>query len=384
MKKILTKSTLIKGCSGIFLFVFLITNPGFAKDSVKLPKTMQWSCYDVGTTGYIHASLMAGALLKKYGVKVRLIPSGTSVGRLMLLASKRVQVGWLATGAHFAAEGVYDFAEPEWGPQDLRVFLAHPTSHAVAVTRASGIKKIANLKGKRVAWIPGNPSLNVKMTAYLAFGNLTWNDVQRIDFANYGAAMRGMIANKVDAVMGTTTSSFNYELESTPKGIYYPPFPAADKEGWKRMLKIAPFLKPYKEGIGAGISKDHPVELVQYRFPIGTVYADADPDFVYNLVKALDESYSLYEKGHPTMPWWKIDKAGVPPCDAPFHEGAIRYLKEKGIWTKEHQQWNDAMVKRMKKLQALWKKVVDMGHEKKMKTKDIKKLWMSERAKANE
>lgn len=379
MKVIHTTNGLMKGVVGSFFLFLLIVHPVLAEDAVNLPKTMQWSCYDVGTTGYIHASLMADALLKKYGIKVRLIPSGTSVGRLMLLASNRVQVGWLATEAHFASEGTYDFSAPEWGPQDLRVFLAHPTSHAVAVTRTGGIKEMKDLKGKRVAWIPGNPSLNVKMTAYLAFADLTWDDVQKTEFANYGAAMGGLIAGKVDAVMGTTTSSYNYELESTPKGIYYPSFPADDKEGWQRMLKIAPFLKPYTETVGAGLSEENPAELVQYRFPIGTVYASADPDFVYNLVKALDETYSLYEKGHPTMPWWQIEKSGVPPCDAPFHEGAIRYLQEKGIWTEEHQRWNDAMIERMKTLQELWKTTVEQGHAQEMNTKTLQEFWMAER-----
>ena len=379
--KMLGNSNLLKTVSAILVFAVCLTVPAFAGDTIGLPKAMQWSCYDVGTTGYINASLMADAFLKKYGIRVRLIPSGTAIGRLSLLGANRVQVGWLATETYFASEGIYDFNALEWGPQNLRVILAHPISHAVAVTKAGGIKTLSGLKEKRVAWFPGNPSLNVKMTAYLAFGDLTWNDVKKVEFSNYGAAMNGIIAGNVDAVIGTTSSSYNYQLESTPKGIFYPPFPADDKEGWARMLKIAPFLAPCKETKGAGISAENPVDLVQYRFPIGVVYADADSDFVYNLTKALDETFSLYEKGHPTMPFWRIDLSGVPPCDAPFHEGAIRYLKERGIWTTEHQNWNDAKIARMNKLRVVWDKVHEEGLDKKLKTGEIIKLWMVEKEK---
>ena len=111
------------------------------------------------------------------------------------------------------------------------------------------------------------------------------------------------------------------------------------------------------------------------------MYASADPDFVYNLVKAFDETYPLYEKAHPTMPWWRIDKAGVPPADAPFHEGAIKYFKETGIWTSEYQAWNDARVDRIKKLQKAWEKAVTEGQAKKLKSKAFRKFWMKERAK---
>ncbi len=376
----------IRGCSILrVVFCFLLavgmSLPATASDDVKLPKRMLWSCYDVGSTGYVHASAMADALLKKYGIRIRLLPSGTSIGRLMPLTSKRVEVGWLATEAFFAAQGTYDFATYEWGPQDVRTILAHPTAHAVITTEVSGIKTLKDLKGKRVSYIPGNPSLNVKMEAYLAFAGLTWEDVQKVEFPSYGATGKGLIAGQVDAITGTVTASLIYELESTPKGAYYPPFDPNDKEGWERMLKIAPFLAPYKETIGAGLSEENPADLVMYRYPVGTVYADADSEMVYNLVKALDQTFDIYKDAHPTMPFWEVSKAGVPPADAPFHEGAIRYFKEIGIWTPEHQAWNDNYLARMKKLQAAWEDAIQKGQDKGMKSKQFEEFWMKERAK---
>lgn len=371
----------------VFLVVvlsFFLCGAGMASgpsDPVKLPDTMLWSCYDVGSTGYVHASAMADALLKKYGVRVRLLPSGTGIGRITPVTTKRVSVGWLATEAFFATQGIFDFATYTWGPQDIRVILAHPQSHAVIVTKQDGIKKLSDLKGKRVCWIPGNDSLNIKMTAYLAFGGLTWDDVEKVEFPSYGASMKGIIAGKVDAVCGTVTAGLAYELASTPKGIYYPPFPLEDKAGWARMLKVCNFLTPYKEIKGADLSEDNPAQIVSYRYPIGTVTADADPDFVYNLVKALDETFPIYKDAHSTMPQWDIKEAGVPPCDAPFHEGAIKYLKEKGIWTAEHQAWNDKAIEEMNKLKEPWEKAKEEGLAQNMNDDKFKEYWMSVRAK---
>jgi len=65
----------------------------------ELPATMTWSSYDVGSAGYAEASAMADAMGKEYGTKVRIQPSGSSIGRLQPVLQKRADVGFLATEA---------------------------------------------------------------------------------------------------------------------------------------------------------------------------------------------------------------------------------------------------------------------------------------------
>jgi len=367
-------------CISLIFFGFLAS--AAAEESVSLPKTMIWSCYDVGASGYVQASAIADAFVKKYGIRVRLLPSGTSIGRLMPLTTGRVNCGFLANEVFFAVEGLYDFSTIEWGPQDLRVLLAHPTTIALATTKESGIKTIKDLKDKRVSWIPGAPTLNIKAEAFLAFGGLTWNDVKRVEFPSYGAACKALIEGKTDASVVSTSASIMYELETSPRGLFWVQFPPSDKEGWDRMLKIAPFLNPKKETIGAGISKENPVYLPGYRYPMITVYANADTKWVYNFVKALDQTYSLYEKAHAVMPDWKISDSGVPPADAPFHEGAIKYLREKGVWTAKDDEWNKARIEHLKKVQKAWEKTVAEAEAKKIKSKDLPAFWLKQRAEA--
>jgi hypothetical protein len=80
------------------------------------------------------------------------------------------------------------------------------------------------------------------------------------------------------------------------------------------------------------------------------------------------------------MPNWKLDIAGRPPADAPFHEGAVKYLKEKGVWTEEDDKWNAERIDRMKKVQALWEQVLDEMEEKKMKSKKLPEYWEKRKA----
>ncbi len=375
-----SKNFLIISVLALALAAFMAA-PG-AQAKVKLPHTMVWSCYDVGSSGYMQASAIADAFSKKLGMRIRLLPSGTSIGRMMPLTAGRVACGFLANEVYFAAEGLYDFASVQWGPQDLRMILAHPSSIALATTKASGIKTVAGLKGKRVSYIPGAPTLNVKMDAFLAFGGLTWKDVKRVEFPSYRASLKALIEGKTDASVTITSASIMYELESSARGLRWLQFPPDDKAAWKRMHKIAAFLSPFQETVGAGISPDKPIYSPSYRYPMITVYANKDAEWAYNMAKAMDETFDLYKKAHKVMPLWNIKDSGVPPADAPFHEGAIRYLKEKGVWTAEAQAWNDARLAHMKKLQKAWEYALQQKVAKKIKEKKFKEFWLKIRAEA--
>ena len=64
----------------------------------------------------------------------------------------------------------------------------------------------------------------------------------------------------------------------------------------------------------------------------------------------------------------------------PFHDGAIRYLKEKGIWTDEYQAWNDARTARLNALLEAWPKAVAEGEGK--SDEEFAQIWEKHRQQA--
>jgi TRAP transporter TAXI family solute receptor len=324
-----------------------------------LPKSMVWSAYDLGSSGYAEASGIANALQKKYPTRIRIVPAGTSIGRLLPMTTGKVRYGYLANEVFFAAEGLFDFADQSWGPQDLRIVLGRPASNGLACANDVGITTVASLKGKRIGMVKANPSVNVKVEAVLAFGGLTTNDVQTVLFGSYGAQKDAILANQLDCMISVTTSANMRQIEASPRGIHWPEYPVEDKAGWERMLKIMSFVAPFTETVGAGISKEKPRKLYSYRYPMVTTYASTPVDEVYNLVKAIDESFDLYKDTTGSSKNWDIKRAGLPPADAPWHEGTIKYMKEKGYWTSEAQAWHDQRLARLKKVQETWDNAVE-------------------------
>jgi TRAP transporter TAXI family solute receptor len=333
-----------------------LTTASATAEDVKLPASMVWSAYDLGSSGYAEASGIANALQTKFKTRIRIVPAGTSIGRMLPMLTGKVQYGFLANEAFFAAEGTYDFGVQSWGPQDIRVVLGRPSSVGFAVARDTGVKQIADLKGKRVGYVKGNPSVNVKNDAYLAFGGLTRKDVEVVWFGSYNAMKDAIIANQLDAMGSVTTSANMRQIEASPRGLIWPPFEAENKKGWEALTKVVSFAEPFKEVTGAAISKEAPVWLVGYRYPMIVTYAKTSADEVYNLVKAIDQSFDLFKNTTGSTVNWEVKKSILPPADAPWHEGAIKYAKEKGYWTKEAQDWHDKRLARLESVRAGWDK----------------------------
>jgi TRAP transporter TAXI family solute receptor len=335
--------------------IVLAAAPAAAAD-VKLPSTLAWSAYGVGSGGYNQAVAIGNALKQKYNVSLRVLPGKNDVSRNLPLKNGQVQFSANGVGgAYLAQEGVYDFGAPEWGPQPIRGLMLNTSDQVLTVIAAkdTGVKTVADLKGKRVAWVIGAPSLNQNITAILAFANLTWNDVKKVEFGGFGAAMDGVVNNQVDAAFTSSISGKAYQIAKSPRGLVYPVISHQDKDGWKRLNAVAPFFFPFMGTEGAELSKDHPAESASYPYPILMTYTAQDAELVYNMTKAMVESFELYKGAAPGNSGWAVERQNFAWV-IPFHDGAIRYWKETGHWKPEHQAHNDRLIERQKVLAAAW------------------------------
>ncbi|RJK96681.1 TAXI family TRAP transporter solute-binding subunit [Paracoccus aestuarii] len=344
----------------------------------ELPGTMIWTAYDVGSAGYAEASAIADAFGRQFGTRVRIQPSGSGIGRLQPLLQGRADYAFLATEAFFMGEGAYDFAVQEWGPHQLRAVAGRPAGITLIAAGDAGIDTVADAAGKRIAFVAGNPSVNVKCEAILAFGGLTLEDVQVITFPTYAAAMASMTRNESDATCTTPTTSQLYELAESPRGIYYVPLEADNQAGWDQLLEVLPIMGPSDEDIAAGLPEGEIAKMAAYRYPVITTTPDKTDDEVYAFIKALDETYDLYKDGTATMVRWSLDMSGKPAIDVPFHDGAIRYLTERGIWTEEDRAWNDRAIARMDALVAAWQDFQPAHAD--LPEAEYAEAWMARRA----
>jgi len=348
---------------------------------VALPPTLAWSAYDVGSAGYNQSVGIGNALKQKYNVSLRVLPGKNDISRNLPLRNGQVQFSANGVGgAYLAQEGMFDFGAKDWGPQPVRGLMLNTSDQLLTIVAAkdSGVKTIADLRGKRVAWVIGSPSLNQNITALLAFANLTWNDVKKVEFGGFGPSMDGIVNNQVDAAFSSSVSGKVYQIAKSPRGVVYPVISHADKEGWKRVQALAPFFNPFMGTVGAELSKDHPAESSSYPYPILMTYSDRSADLVYNMTKAMVETFDMYKGAAPGAAGWAVDRQ-VFAWAIPYHEGAIRYWKEAGLWKPEHQAHNDRLIERQKVLAGAWEQVKKGSYA---DDKAFGAAWMKARADA--
>lgn len=329
--------------------------PASLGQDLKLPSTLTFTAYDTGSSGFNIAVAVGKMFKDKHNADVRVLPAGNDVARLTPLKTGRAQASAMGIGTYFAQEAVFEFAVKEWGPQPLRLMISSTDCNAISlgVAKDTGVKEIKDLKGKRVGIVVGSPALNQNAYAILAFGGLTKNDVKLVEFSSYGAMWKGILNNEVDAAIASTISGQAKEAETSPRGLLYPPTPWGDKDGWARLKKLGPYFLQHKATCGVGVSPQNPVELPSYAYPIFMVYAEQPGDLVYGLTKAMIVNYDAYKDGAPGAAGLDVKKQNFTWV-VPYHEGAVRALKEAGAWQPDHEAYNQKLLKRQATLAAAW------------------------------
>ncbi len=325
-----------------------------------VPSTMSWTAYDTGSSGFNIAVAVGQMLKNKNNSDVRVLPAGNDTARLNPLKAGRANISAMGIGSYFAQEGVYEFGGKDWGPQPIRLLLSTISCNGLSlgVAKDTGVKTLADMKGKRLAAVVGSPALTQGAFAILAFGGLGPNDVKIVEFSSNNAMWKGVINNEADAGFSSTISGQTRETDASPRGIVWPPTPAADKEGWARLQAKAPYFVPHKATCGSGgASKDTPIEMPTYPYPIFMSYADQPADQIYGVVKSMLVNYDEYKGAAPGADGLEAKQQNLTWV-LPYHDGAIRALKEAGVWTDAAQQHNDGLVKRQQVLIDAWKAYV--------------------------
>jgi TRAP transporter TAXI family solute receptor len=195
----------------------------------------------------------------------------------------------------------------------------------IATTKQSGIKKIEDLRGKRVAvGYPGGIVTENVIIVLEAYG-MTLDDMkaQRISLADAFDQIKDGNIDAVFETSGAPGAGF-LDLAHTRDMVLLP----VDKEHAEKIIKKFPFFSPavFKAGTYRGQDQDIPTLAER---PMLIVSKDLPTDLVYNLTKAIFENLDILAESHIKGKDVKLETAlrGMPIA---LHPGAEKYYREVG------------------------------------------------------
>ena len=246
----------------------------------------------------------------------------------------------------FLGRGLY----AKMGPQHVRtVGAGHDYMFMFWTTPDKGIRSVADLKGKVLYYkFKANPMFDEMAKNQLGSTGLTVNDLKAgLSFPNIKEGARDLIEGRIDVILYPVVPGAVMQINEAKGECLFV----------RLTKKQAEYVADHMEGyfiqdIAAGdrrFRNKSPVpNAICYQNAMFTS-ADMDPNIVYGVAKAIYDHSDEFADTHPAAKYWSLKHRPVSLA-VPYHEGSIRYFKEKGLWTGEAQAYQDKMLKRQKKL----------------------------------
>ena len=255
--------------------------------------------------------------------------TGGSVDNLKLIGSGQSEMGFtMADAALDALKGEDKFKGNKVALQTLLV--VYPNRMHVVTVEGSGIEKMSDLKGKRVS--TGSPGSATEVMAFLvieASGLDKDKDLKR-ERLGVAESVNAVKDKKIDAffwVGGIPTAAVT-DLAATP-GLKLKLVDHSDAVT-KMNAKYGDLYSPgvIKAGSYPGLDKDNKIAEVWNIIVTGNKMTD---DEAYKIVKTLVEKKDDLVAVHKEALSFSLDNQKQSRSPIPFHPGALKYFKEKGI-----------------------------------------------------
>ncbi len=201
------------------------------------------------------------------------------------------------------------------------------------VPKDAPFQTTADLKGKRIPTdFPGIPIVMLSSTAALASAGLTYKDIVKVPVSDLQAGNQAFMEGRTDAGWHAVGSPAVEEANARMGGVRW--IPVNDTpEGAAKLDAAYPGSYPAvtKAGSVTGAVKD--VALLN-----NDIYLVGSKSFsdeaAYTVVKTLWENMSELWAAYPSLKSWQQSRMVSRKAVIPYHPGAIKFFKEKGVWDK--------------------------------------------------
>jgi len=281
-----------------------------------------------GTSGVYYP--LGVALTKIYGEKISgsrpsVQATKASVENLTLLQQGKGEIAFtLGDSLAFAWEGNEEAGFKSKLDKLRGVAAIYPNYIQVVATKDSGIRTLADLKGKRLSVGAPKSGTELNARAILGAAGITYKDLGKVEYLPFAESVELMKNRQLDATLqsaGLGVASIRDLANSVEIVVVEVPAAIVEKVGLPYVKATIP-ANTY-QGQTTDVQAAAVVNYLVTR-------ADLKDDVVYAKTKAMFENLPDLVAAHSAGKAIKLETAleGMP---VPMHPGALRYFKEKGV-----------------------------------------------------
>ena len=276
-------------------------------------------------------------------------------------------------------EAVEDHATEDGGPFQARVVWVHDLGNSGFFVRGdSDIETIYDIgPGTRFSvWNMRDSTLNPPRSL-LAWIQLDEEEIEWVDAGSFEGAMRAVAEGRADIAFGFPTSPTLYEVAAAPHGIRFLDLNGEeDPEGARRWQARNPLYSfgPIATGVPEAVGR---WGTVGYIFDVTT--ESADSELVYHFARWLDEKYDSYKDAYDSNKYMTIDHLmeAMKTTYIPVHEGLVKYLKEKDLWTGAHEQRQQENIAVFNTYIEAYQEAISLAEDKGMEISPANPEWIT-------
>lgn len=340
----------------VIIGLILFLSETFAQTKPSLPSRITFATHAVGTAHHGIVTALSKVASDNSPIMVVVSPTGgppawvplmNKTGKPELGSAHTMDAWWAYNGKVSPTPvpgemlGTKPFYEAS---PNLRVLMAGPRLATGFLVRAdSPFKKARDLIGKRISsGYLAQPSAFITMIVDVVNAGISsLKEFIEVPVPGPVPGVKALVEGRVDATNAAVGMGAVAEADATV-GVR---FLSASMEpnDVKRSERIFPggTYKIWKPG-PAGIKTD----TALWTYPVYCIASTHLPDEVaYELLSAWWKHYEKTWPMHPACRGWKSDMFVVKDVTIPYHSGAIKFYKEKGVWDAKMDKIQERLLK---------------------------------------
>lgn len=154
--------------------------------------------------------------------------------------------------------------------------------------------------------------------------------------ASFRDGIQAFIEGRTAAAISSVASGMTQQADASVEGVRFLSLPRTFHVS-ETMWQEEPGFHAVSVSAGFAIGIERDMVLAAKDSYL-TAHANVSPSTVYAIVKLLWESIHELDLVHPIFKRWTHADMLNPRVTIPFHEGTVRFLKERGKWTPAHEK----------------------------------------------